>query len=116
MPGGQPKAEPVWIDLEDDLLLVATDEGSLKAKNTLADPRVALSVVAADDPYEQVLVRGRVVERRADGDLEVLDRLSERYLGQPFPRRKWGTRVVLVIEPHIVRWYRSGLSELRKQG
>lgn len=111
---GAPKVEPVWADVEDGHVLIATDAGTIKAANVDADSRVALSATAPDDPYEQVLVRGRVVAIRDDNDLEVLDRLSQRRLGTPFPRRRWGQRIVLVIEPHTVRHYRSPLGDLAR--
>ena len=44
MPDGSPQSAPVWIGREGDRLLVCTGEGSLKAKNTRRDPRVALSI------------------------------------------------------------------------
>ena len=66
-------------------------------------------MTAADDPYDQLLIRGRVVEIRPDEDLSVLDSISRKYLGGPFPRRKWSQRVVLVIEPSLVRAYQSPL-------
>jgi PPOX class probable F420-dependent enzyme len=110
--GGAPKVEPVWADVEDGRILIATDAGTIKAANVSADSRVALSATATDNPYEQVLVRGKVVEVRDDNDLVVLDRLSQRRLGTPFPRRRWRQRVVLVIEPHLVRHYRSPLGDL----
>jgi PPOX class probable F420-dependent enzyme len=109
MPGGAPKVEPVWVAREGDLVLVATDGKSIKARNAARDARVALSVTAAGDPYEQLLVRGRVVEIRPDDDLAVLDRLSHTYLDGPFPRRRWSRRVVLVIEPDLARHRRSPL-------
>jgi len=109
---GHPKVDPVWVDVEGDYILVATDEGTIKAQNIAADARVALSATATDDPYEQVLIRGRVVQVRDDNDLEMLDRLSVRHLGRPFPRRKWGTRIALVVKPTLVRHYRSPLSDL----
>ena len=34
MPDGAPQVAPVWVDLDGDLVLVSTGEGSLKAKNT----------------------------------------------------------------------------------
>ena len=49
------------------------------------------------------------MEVRPDDDLAVLDRLSEKYLGEPFPRRKWSQRVVLVIEPALARTSHSPL-------
>lgn len=109
MPDGWPKADPVWVGREGDVVLVATDAKSLKARNVDLDDRVALSVISLDDPYFQVLIRGRVTERRADDNLEYLDALSEKYLGTPFPRRRWSSRIVLVITPEVVRSYRSPL-------
>ena len=112
-PDGAPKAEPVWVGREGDHLLVATDRGTLKARNMDADARVALSITALENPYEQLLVRGRVVEVRADDDLTVLDALSEKYLQKPFPRRKWRNRVVYVISADLARAYTSPLVDPR---
>ncbi len=110
---GAPKVEPVWIGREGDRLLIATDRRSLKSGNIERDPRVAVSLVARENPYEQLLIRGRVVETRDDGDLAGLDALSEAYLGGPFPRRKWPSRVIFVIEPSVARHYVSPLVDPR---
>ena len=112
MPDGEPKVEPVWVEVEGDRILVATDARTIKARNVALDERVALSTTAVGDPYEQVLVRGRVAEVRDDSDLAVLDRLAAHHLGEPFHRRRWSERVVLVIEPSLVRHYKSPLSDL----
>jgi PPOX class probable F420-dependent enzyme len=113
-PSGGPKVDPVWVGREGDRILVATDAKSLKVRNVEADPRVALSIVAYDDPYDQLLVRGVVVELRPDDDLVVLDALSDKYLGTPFARRRWSKRLALVIEPRVVRAYRSSLRDPRR--
>lgn len=110
---GAPKVEPVWVGREGDTILVTTDANSLKAKNVSRDARVALSVTAFDDPYEQLLVRGRVSEIRDDPELAHLDEFANRYLGSAFPRRKWTARVVLVITPTLARYYRSPLRDPR---
>ena len=81
-----------------------------RAAVSFATSCAALSVTDFDDPYEQALIRGRVVETRDDNDLVVLDALSQQYLGKPFPRRKWSTRVVYVVEAHVARYYKSPLS------
>ncbi|MEZ4331359.1 MAG: TIGR03618 family F420-dependent PPOX class oxidoreductase [Myxococcota bacterium] len=112
-PDGAPKVEPVWLGREGDRLLVATDRKSLKARNIEGDPRVAISLVALDNPYEQLLIRGRVVETRNDDDLVGLDALSQAYLGKPFPRRKWSSRVLYVVEPTVVRHSVSPLRDPR---
>lgn len=111
---GSPKVEPVWLGREDDRLLVATDRKSLKSGNLDRDPRIAISIVARDNPYEQLLIRGRVVDCRNDDDLVGLDALSQAYLGKPFPRRKWSSRVLYVIEATVARHYVSPLEAPRR--
>jgi len=103
MQDGSPQIAPVWVGREGDRILVATGEGSLKAKNARRDARVALSLVDFANPYEEVQIRGRVVERRPDGDLAVMDRISHKYTGAPFPRRDPAGRIVLVVEADRVR-------------
>ena len=110
MEDGSPKVEPIWIDREGDHILITTDRKSIKAINIDRDPRVALSITDYANPYEQVLIRGRVIETRDDNALQVLDRVSLKYTGAPFPRRKWSTRVVYVVEPSLARYYKSPLT------
>jgi PPOX class probable F420-dependent enzyme len=109
MPDGSPKVEPVWVGREGDYVLIATDRRGVKGKNLELDPRVALSVTDFDNPYEQALIRGRVIETHDDNDLVVLDALSQQYLNKPFGRRKWSSRVVYVIEADVARYYKSPL-------
>jgi PPOX class probable F420-dependent enzyme len=105
MSDGSPQVAPVWVDLERDTILVGTGEGSLKAKNTRRDARVALSVIAMDNPYREAQIRGRVVERRPDADFRIMDRISHKYTGKPFPfRDKPAQRVVLVIAVERARF------------
>lgn len=84
---GAPRSTVVWVGLEGDLVLVCTDASSLKAKDLRRNPRVALSLTAQDDPYDVATITGRVVAERPDPDLEYKDRLSQKYIGQPYPRR-----------------------------
>jgi PPOX class probable F420-dependent enzyme len=101
---GSPQSAPVWVGREGDRLVVCTSEGSLKGRNTRRDPRVALSIVDFDNPYEEVQLRGRVVEHRPDPDLETMDPLSHKYTGKPFPMRSPEGRVALVIEVDKARY------------
>jgi PPOX class probable F420-dependent enzyme len=98
MPDGSPQSVPVWVGREGDRMIVCTGEKSLKARNTQHDPRVALSIVDSGNPYEEVQIRGRVVERRPDPELKVLDPISHKYTGKPFPMRSPEGRVALIIE------------------
>jgi PPOX class probable F420-dependent enzyme len=104
MPDGSPQSVPVWIAREGERLVISTGEGSLKAKNTQRNPRVALSMVAFNNPYEELQVRGRVVERRPDPEFKTIDKISHKYIGKPFPMRGPIGQVSLVIEVEKARY------------
>jgi len=104
MPDGSPQSVPVWIGREQERIIVWTGEVSLKARNTLRDARVALSVVNGSNPYEEAQLRGRVVERRPDPQLTIMDPISVKYTGKPFPFRAPEGRVALFIEVDKARY------------
>ncbi len=84
---GSPKLDPVWIDLVDPAtVIMATGQDSLKTQNVLRDQRVAISIVDIDNPYEELQIRGTCVVE-PDSDMAVLDALSHKYTGKPFPAR-----------------------------
>ncbi len=104
MEDGSPHSTPVWVGRDGDRLMIATGGKSLKARNTRRDPRVALSMIDFKDPYMEAQLRGRVVEQRPDSDLKILDAISVRYTGKPFPMRGPEDRIALVIEIDKVRY------------
>lgn len=104
MSDGSPQSVPVWVGREGEHIILCTGEVSLKAKNTRRDPRIALSIVDFKNPYEEVQIRGRVVERRPDSDFKTMDVVSHKYTGKPFPFRNPEGRVTLVIEVEKVRY------------
>ena len=104
MPDGSPQSVPVWVGREGEHVVICTGEGSLKGKNTRRDPRVALSVVDFTNPYEEVQIRGRVIERRPDPDLKAMDPISHKYTGKPFPMRNPEGRVALIVEVEKARY------------
>ncbi|MEA2123791.1 MAG: hypothetical protein QOI80_573 [Solirubrobacteraceae bacterium] len=89
LPDGGPHVVAVWAGVvDDDKVAFFTQPGSRKARNLERDPRVALSVVDHDDPYKTARLRAHVVEvREGDAALEVMDVLSIRHTGEPFPHR-----------------------------
>lgn len=107
MPDGSPLSTPVWIGRDGDRIVISLSDGSLKGKNTQRDPRVSLSIVAFDNPYEELQIRGRVVERRPDPDLTIMDPISHKYTGKPFPREMTNpgfTRIALIIDVQKARY------------
>ncbi len=95
---GSPKLDPIWLDVVDEQTVVmATGRTSLKTRNVLGDPRVAISVVDFDDPYEEVQLRGTAAVE-PDADMAVMDRISHKYIGAPFPMRdNLENRVILLV-------------------
>jgi PPOX class probable F420-dependent enzyme len=98
LPDGAPHSVPLWVDTHGDHVVIITGPDSRKARNLRRDPRVALSLTPADNPFEPISIRGRVVEWiEGDAAWEIVDRIAMKYLGVPYGRDE--ERVVAVIEP-----------------
>ncbi len=107
MPDGSPHVSPVWIDYEDGMILVNTAEGRVKWRNVQREPRVALSVANADDPYDMTAIQGRVVEMTHEGADKHIDKMSERYTGKTPYGKYVPKRVLLKIRPERISRMRS---------
>ena len=98
MPEGGPHSVPVWVGIEAGRIAFLTSPRSRKARNLEHDARLAISVTAHDQPFTMAGVRGRVAERlEGDAAWEVIDRISHKYIGGPYPLRT--DRVVYLVEP-----------------
>lgn len=102
---GQPVSTATWYLWDDGRILVNMDEGRKRLEHLRNDPRVTLTVLDDGNWYTHISVIGRVTELRADEELADIDRLSQQYLGKPYPRRDRG-RVSAWIE--IDRWHGWG--------
>ncbi|MEU8222959.1 TIGR03618 family F420-dependent PPOX class oxidoreductase [Kribbella sp. NPDC048915] len=98
LPDGAPHSVPLWVSTLDDKIIFLTGPESRKARNLRRDPRVALSIAPADNPFEPVVVRGRVVDW-IDGEegWKLVDRIAQKYIGQPYGRDQ--DRIIAVVEP-----------------
>lgn len=98
LPDGSPHSVPLFVGTHGDRIAIFTGPRSRKARNLRRDPRVALSVVDAANPFHPIVVRGRVVEW-IDGDAgwEIVDQIATKYTGRPYDRAL--ERVVALIEP-----------------
>lgn len=101
---GQPSTHIMWVDADDSHVLINTETGRQKFRNIKRDPRVALAVFDASNPYRYVEIRGRVVGTVTGTEArEHIDRLSEKYTGGPYANPIGTERVILQIEPERVR-------------
>jgi PPOX class probable F420-dependent enzyme len=103
-PDGSPQVSAVWVGLDGDLITFNTAEGRVKPRNVRGDSRIALSIANDDNPYENLLVQGTVVEVTGDGADEDIDVLAKRYLdADSYPFRQPGEeRVIVKIEPEKI--------------
>jgi PPOX class probable F420-dependent enzyme len=101
---GSPQVSAVWIGLDGDLITFNTAEGRVKTSNVHRDERVAVSIHDQANPYENLIVQGKVVEITHDGADADIDALAKRYLdADSYPFRQPGEeRVIVKIEPQKV--------------
>jgi PPOX class probable F420-dependent enzyme len=83
-PDGKPHSTVVWVKRDGDDLLIALPRSRRKTANLRRDPRAAVVIFDAANPYESVQVQGTgSLEDDPDGTL--IDELSHKYTGGPYP-------------------------------
>jgi PPOX class probable F420-dependent enzyme len=98
---GQPVTQIMWVDADDDFVLINTEKHRRKFRNVQADPRVTVTIWDRGDPYRYLEVRG-VVEDVVEGDepRQHIDALSWKYDGHAYPVEQIRSeRVILRIRP-----------------
>jgi PPOX class probable F420-dependent enzyme len=94
-PDGAPQSRPLWTIVHDGNVVFFTQSSSPKARDITHDPRVALSVTDRGNSYRSAWVRGRVAQViEGDEALAIIDRISDAYIGKPFPMRSGNVYVV----------------------
>ena len=100
LPGGQPMTHVMWVDADDDHVLINTEVHRQKYKNIERDPRVTVTIIDAANPYHYAEVRGRVVGTvTGPAARSHIDDLSQKYVGAPYGMPVTSERVILQIEP-----------------
>jgi len=97
MPDGSPQLTQVWADTDGTNILINTVQGHQKARNIDRDPRVAVTLSSPDDPSSYHAVRGVVTDVTTEGGVEHIEKLSQRYLGGPYPWYGGRDQVRLVV-------------------
>ena len=96
-PDGTPHVTPVWVDYDGEHVVFNTATGRAKWRHMRRDPRVTIEVYAQDDPYEYVTVTGTAELVEGDEANHHIDKLSEKYTGNPkFQSHRPGERRVIV--------------------
>ncbi len=76
----------MWVDFDGQHVLTSSPTTSYKSRAFRARPQVAVSVVDPGNPWRRLSISGRVTAIRPDDGLAFINRMSQRYVGGPYPR------------------------------
>lgn len=101
LPSGYPMTHVMWVDADDEHILINTEVHRAKYKNVQRDPKVTVTIIDRENPYRYSEVRGDVVgEVRGPEARDDIDRLSRKYNGTDYdPSAITSERVILKIKP-----------------
>ena len=100
MPDGTPQTTPLWVDADDEHLLLNTEVHRQKYKNVARDPRVTVTIWDAEQPFLYGEVRGEVIETVTGPDARAhIDQLSQKYVGHDYANPIQSERVILKVAP-----------------
>jgi PPOX class probable F420-dependent enzyme len=104
LPSGDMSTHIMWVDADDDHVLINTEVERAKAKAVDKDPQVTVTIWDQASPYRYAEVRGRVVETDSSPTARAhIDELSRKYTGADYAGEIKSDRVILRIEPTRVR-------------
>ena len=93
----------MWVDADDEHVLINTEVHRAKFRAVERDPRVTVTIWERDDPYTYAEVRGRVVEIVTGAEARAhIDALSRKYRGRDYDAANIRSeRVILRIAPDV---------------
>jgi PPOX class probable F420-dependent enzyme len=103
LPSGRAMTNVMWVDADEDHVLINTEVHRSKFKALEADPRVTVLVWEDGKPYNYVEVRGRVVGTTRGPEARAhIDKLSNKYAGRDYNEANiQSERVIVRIEPEV---------------
>ena len=98
---GSPTAQVMWVDCDDEHILINTEVHRYKYAHMRRDPRVAVRIIDSENPYSSAEIRGEVVEFvHGEAARAHIDELSQRYFGRPYIQEQiQSERVICKIRP-----------------
>jgi PPOX class probable F420-dependent enzyme len=101
---GSPHATPVWIDTDGENVLFNTAVGRAKERHLRADPRVAVTVLPAEDQQSGYVTVSGTAEIIEEGAFDHIDKLAKKYIDEDkYPFLQPGEqRVIVKVKPDKV--------------
>ena len=101
---GTPATTACWYGLQDGRILITVYANAHRLPNIRHNPHVALTMLG-ENPYQHVSISGSIVKMWDDPDMDVMNQLSMRYMGEPWPEREPCVSMLVEIE----RWHAYGV-------
>jgi len=104
---GRPMTHVMWVDADENHVLINTEAHRAKFRAVERDPRVTVTIWQREDPYTYAEVRGQVVETVRGPEARAhIDSLSRKYRGKDYDDAAiTSERVILRIAPETVRFH-----------
>jgi PPOX class probable F420-dependent enzyme len=98
---GSPQSQVMWVDCDDDHVIVNTETHRQKFKNISRDPRVVILIPDAGNPHCYAEIRGRVVEVITGSEARShINVMAKKYLDlDDYPLDVESERAILKIAP-----------------
>jgi len=100
LPNGDIATHVMWVDADDEHLLINTEVHRAKYTSIVANPSVTVAIWSAENAYKYAEVRGTFTgEIRGPAARAHIDALSQRYTSQDYQGEIVSERVILQITP-----------------
>ncbi|HWI22477.1 MAG TPA: PPOX class F420-dependent oxidoreductase [Baekduia sp.] len=101
---GSPHVVAAWVSADGDEILLNSAAHRVWPRNLERDPRIAVLIQNAENPYEFAQIRGVCTSLSAEGADAHIDFLAQKYMGvDEYPLREPGEqRVIARIRPDHV--------------
>ena len=104
LPSGAIATHVMWVDADDEHVLVNTEVHRAKYEAIMANPDVTVAIWTTDNPYAYAEVRGTVAgEERGPAARSHIDALSQKYMGHEYQNEITSERVILQVLPRRQR-------------
>lgn len=105
LPSGRAMTNVMWVDADDEHVLINTEVHRAKYKAVEQDPRATVMIWDAANAQNFVEIRGRVVETVRGPEARAhIDKLAQKYTGKQYDgTRIQSERVLLRIAPDVQR-------------
>ena len=100
LPNGAVATQVMWVDADDEHVLMNTEVHRAKYRSLQADPRVTVTIWDSGNPYHYAEVRGRLAGTETGPEARaMIDRLAQKYTGADYTPTIQSERVILRIAP-----------------